>query len=176
MSCSSFNMHGVKPRYVVCGQAIRGVLTTLCGLRFSGMSKPPRNDDVKRQVGLRLRAIREVMRLDQKTFARELGVETSALGNWERGDRLADVLAMTRLYHRWGFTLEWVYAGSLRGLDYDTAHQLEQAAIALGAVVGGPVVEWPMATENRPGESALRPPARVPKSRVLNQAKGFHDG
>ena len=93
-------------------------------------------------AGRRLKAAREHLGLNQKVMANEIGVERTALTNWEGGNRLPDVLAMVRLMQRFGITLEWVYAGALAGLPYDMARSLEERAIALGASVGTPAPEW----------------------------------
>jgi transcriptional regulator with XRE-family HTH domain len=90
------------------------------------MVKPSRPTDVVRQIGIRLRAVREVEGLTQEAFARAIGVTETALGNWERGDRVADVLAMVRVLSRFGVTLEWIYAGHLRGMDFDYAEKLRE--------------------------------------------------
>lgn len=127
------------------------------------MPKQVRPDDVMRQIGLRLRAVREVEGLTQEVFARAIGVTETALGNWERGERIADVLAMVRLLSRFGVTLEWVYAGHLRGMDFDYSEKLREHAAILGAVVGGTAAEWPMQADV-PGHPGLeRPPARAPR-------------
>jgi transcriptional regulator with XRE-family HTH domain len=133
------------------------------------MPKPLRDADILRQVGLRLRAAREVIGLDQRKFAEAIGTTDSALGNWERGERLADVLAMTRMLTRLGITLEWVYSGQLRGMDYDIGQQLTEAAARLGAVVGAPALEWPMKVENQPGLLGSRRPGSVPRRRSGNK-------
>lgn len=111
-----------------------------------------------RQAGLRLRAAREVIGLTQEQLAKQLGIGRTALANWE-GGRLPDVRAMVRLLSDFGISLEWIYAGSLARVPYDDARALEAAAAELGAVVGGPVAEWPSAVRQR---DALLPAARQP--------------
>lgn len=144
------------------------------------MPKAPRDDDVKRQVGLRLRCVREVLGLDQRTFARAIGAGTNALGNWERGERLADSLAMMRLFDRFAFPMEWVFGGRLAWMDFDVQERLREEAAKLGAVIGGTVAEWPAAVERRPGTAGQREPAKVPRRRkpsggYLHQPKGSED-
>lgn len=123
------------------------------------MPKPARPDDVKQQIGLRLKAARLALGYSEvQGFANTLGITETALGNYERGERLADVLAMARLFDRHGITLEWIYNGSLRGMDRQLQDALEARAGQLGAVVGGTVARWPMQDDHR-----AAPPARVPK-------------
>lgn len=129
------------------------------------MSKAERPSEMKRQAGLRLRAVREHLELKQESMANMLGCTRTALANWENGERLPDVAAMVRLYLRTGITLEWVYAGSLREMSYDRGDALAQHAATLGAVVGAPVAEFPSEVERRPGLAGLKPPARVPARR-----------
>lgn len=129
------------------------------------MSKAERPSEMKRQAGLRLRAVREHLNLKQESMANLLGCTRTALTNWENGDRLPDVAAMVRLYQRTGITLEWIYAGSLREMSYDKSAELERLAAELGAVVGGPVAEMPAEVARRPGLQSAKPPAQVPKRR-----------
>lgn len=114
------------------------------------MSKPERPSEMKRQAGLRLRAVRESLELKQESMANMLGCTRTALTNWENGERMPDVAAMVRLYQRTGITLEWIFAGSLRELSFDKGDALAQRAAELGAVVGGPVAELAAEVERRP--------------------------
>lgn len=68
------------------------------------MSKPERPSEMKRQAGLRLRAVREHLELKQESMANMLGCTRTALANWENGERMPDVAAMVRLYLRPGQT------------------------------------------------------------------------
>ena len=136
------------------------------------MGKPSRPDDVKQQIGLRLRAARLALGYPEMlAFANTLGIEDTALGNYERGERLADVLVMARLFDRHGVTLEWIYNGSLRGMDRDLQDALEQQAATVGAVVGGTVARWPMQDDHRVARQAAvpKPAVRPPRGRTLHE-------
>lgn len=146
-------------------QAYRVVTFIALRVTIYAMSKPERPSEMKRQAGLRLRAVREHLELKQETMASLLGCTRTALANWESGVRMPDVAAMVRLYTRTGITLEWIFAGSLRELGYEKSFELERIAAELGAVVGGPVAEWPMEVERRPGSRAHQQPAAVPRRR-----------
>lgn len=125
------------------------------------------------QVGLRLRAVREVMSLNQAEFGRLLGVTGNAIGNYERGDRVPDPLAVMRLEMRFGFPMNWIFAGQLRNFgDFDRAAEIEAKAAELGAVIGAPVAEWPMALPTENGQ-----PIRIPghKPRRKGGAQGLHE-
>lgn len=117
------------------------------------------------QAGRRLRAVREALGWGQERFADEIGVTRTALANWEGGTRLPDVLAMVRLFRKLGVTLEWIYAGEVRHLEYDLAQQLIERAAALNAVVGAPTAEWPMEVATRNGPHGGAQPARAPRKR-----------
>ena len=132
------------------------------------MPKKPPTTENDRMAGLRLRAVREVWDpqgvIKQETFAAKIGVERTALANWEAG-KLPDVRAMVRLYDWLGIPLEWIFLGQYRHVDYDLADRLKDAAARLGATVGGPTTEWPMAVERKPGLVAHRVPGHVPVRR-----------
>jgi transcriptional regulator with XRE-family HTH domain len=135
------------------------------GATIRAMSKAERPSEMKRQAGLRLRAAREHLQLNQENMANMLGCTRTALTNWENGDRLPDVAAMVRLYQRTGITLEWIYAGSLREMNYDKSADLERLAGENGAVVGAPVAEMAAEVARRSGIAASKPPARAPSRR-----------
>lgn len=113
------------------------------------MSRSERPSELVLQAGLRLRAARQALNLSQEVLSREIGATRTALANWENGERLADVVAMTRLLSRFGIPLEWIYAGRLAQLPYDLAQAIEREAISLGAVIGGAIAEWPMQVRDR---------------------------
>jgi len=140
------------------------VLRDHAGGRFRRMprpKKPAAPDDAMAQVGLRLLCARKATTgEDIKPFANRLGCSESQWGNWENGVRMADPLAMARLWERFGVTLEWIFAGSLRGMDSPLQDKLEALAAKYGAVVGGTVARWPMQDEHRPVRTARVPPRR----------------
>jgi transcriptional regulator with XRE-family HTH domain len=137
------------------------------------VSTKERPSEIVIQAGRRLRAVREALSWPQERFADEIGVTRTALANWEGGTRLPDVLAMVRLFRRFGIPLEWIYAGELRHVEYDLAQALIDKAADLGAVVGAPTAEWPAAVTSRVGPHGAAPPARVPRRR--QPKNGLHD-
>lgn len=104
------------------------------------MPRKPRSDDVKLAVGLRLAAVREALGLDQGEVAREVGATRTAVSNWERGDRLADPLAMVRLCDRHGVTMDWIYRNQLGAVAMDLAEKVraEHAKLLAGRDRDGP--------------------------------------
>jgi transcriptional regulator with XRE-family HTH domain len=124
------------------------------------MPKQQRPSEMKEQAGRRLKAARLALDVDrQDVFAAALGVTATAYGNYEKGDRLPDAAMLVRLLALSGIGPDWVYAGSLAGVPYELATTLRAKAAEVGAVVGGPVAEWPMAAA---AKALPRPAAAVP--------------
>lgn len=145
--------------------------------KLHAMPRKPPSSEIDRNAGLRLRAVRDTFALDgpinQAFFASRIGVERTALANWE-GGKLPDVRAMVRLNQWIGIPLEWIYLGQLAHVAFDLADRLVARAAELGAVVGGPMAEWPMEVRSRQGLSGSRQPAAVPHRRstvVLHEAQ-----
>lgn len=134
----------------------------------AGMPRKPPTSELDRMAGLRLRAVREAWDpagvIRQETFAAKIGVERTTLANWEAG-RLPDVRAMVRLHEWLGIPLEWIFLGHLRHVEFDLADRLADAAAKLGAAIGAPTPEWPMAVSAKPGIAGQRAPGHVPVRR-----------
>ena len=132
------------------------------------MPRKPPASEIDRNAGLRLRAVRETFSPDgpinQEFFAAKIGVGRTTLANWEAG-KMPDSRAMVRLNLWIGVSLDWIYVGEIGRISFDWAERLRQRAAELGAVVGGPVAEWPMAVRARPGPEGMRSPAAVPKTK-----------
>lgn len=142
------------------------------------MPRKPRPDDLITHVGRRIVAIRRLLDAEQLPFANAIGVQPTALSNWETGRRLADPVAMIRLSVRFQIPLDFVYLGQLRGFDFADGEKLREICAELGAAVGAPTPEWPMQLEARQGIAALRQPGQVPKrrtrGRVLHEEQTPH--
>jgi transcriptional regulator with XRE-family HTH domain len=129
------------------------------------MPRKPRPDDLMRHVGLRLLALRQFLGVEQIAFANAIGVQPNALSNYERGDRFPDPVAMIRMHMRFKWPLDFLYVGSLKGFDFDEQQQLIAICAELGAAIGAPTPEWPMAVEAAPGLRGMRQPGQVPRRR-----------
>jgi transcriptional regulator with XRE-family HTH domain len=137
------------------------------------MAKRQRPSEMKVQAGLRLKAARLALGVHRAdVFAATLGVTATAYGNYEKGDRLPDAAMLVRLLEKSGIGPDWVYAGSLAGVPFDLAEVLREKAAEVGAVVGGPVAQWPMATERH---ALPRPPAAVPPKRLRSGHLTIHE-
>jgi len=150
--------------------AVTNCGVTLTGPRGqpSGMPKKDLPSEIDRMAGLRLKAVREVLGMTQESLAHVLGVTRTALANWE-GGRLPDVRAMVRLSQKFQIPLDWIYAGALGHVPYDLAAQLEARCAEIGAVVGGPVAEWPAAPHARNGAMPAGTPPRRSGGRTLHE-------
>jgi hypothetical protein len=69
------------------------------------------NDAYKREVGARLRLVRQALGLPAGRLAAELGVHPPRLSQWEHGRHLADLRVMVRLARRYRVPLDFVYLG-----------------------------------------------------------------
>ena len=137
------------------------------------MAKTQRPSEMKTQAGLRLKAARLALDVErQDVFAAALGVSPTAYGNYELGKRLPDAAMLVRLLAKSGIGADWVYAGSLAGVPFDIAQILLEKAAEVGAVVGGPVAEWPMATA---AGARPRPAAAVPQRRHRGGRVTLHE-
>lgn len=88
------------------------------------MSRPKAPIDTMQVIGRRLAAARAALGLDQAALANAIGSTGTALGNWERGERLPNALAMSRLEQRFGVPMGWVYHGDPKGLPFVIAQKL----------------------------------------------------
>lgn len=137
---------------------------------------PPKEPASRAKInaGLRLRAAR--MALGIRTvdaLANILGQSRAAVSNWEVGIRMADPLAMVRLWERTGITLEWIYGGSLRGCPYELATELRDIANYLGAPVSGDPPSQPWV----PPEGTPKARPKTPRPTALHERRTkFNEG
>jgi transcriptional regulator with XRE-family HTH domain len=129
------------------------------------MPRNTRPEDLMTHVGRRLVAVRRLLGVQQLPFANAIGVEPTALSNWENGKRLADTVAMIRLSQRFQIPLDFIYAGQLRGFDFEDGERLREICAELGAAIGAPAPEFPMQADAAAGIRAHREPGHVPKPR-----------
>jgi transcriptional regulator with XRE-family HTH domain len=127
------------------------------------MPRKPRPDDLMTHVGRRLVAVRRFLGADQLPFANAIGVQPTALSNWENGSRLADPVAMVRLAMRFQISLDFIYAGQLRGFDFADGERMRDICAELGAALGAPAPEFPMAMDTATPLGLSRQPGHVPR-------------
>lgn len=78
----------------------------------------------KEEVGARLRGLREALGQSAKDFATSLGVAQNTWSQWETGKRMADLIAMSRVWEMTGATLDYIYLGRTDTLPLDLAQRL----------------------------------------------------
>lgn len=110
-------------------------------------------------------------------MAKLMGTTRTALSNWEKGLRKPDVLALARAQHdrRLAMPVEWVLLGLTRHVEFGDMAALTEACAEIGATMGGPEPEWPMAADARNAVTgAARAAAAVPRAsaRTLHERGG----
>jgi transcriptional regulator with XRE-family HTH domain len=86
----------------------------------------PHPERSKEAVGRRLVAAREALGLKAKQLCAELNVAENTWNQWEKGKRMADLLAMARLWDRHGIDLNFIFMGRTDQLPYDLAIKIVQ--------------------------------------------------
>lgn len=87
-------------------------------------------------AGRRMRAIRRMYTGDNQTeFARRAGLGRQAWNHYEKGIRRIDIGVAIRIADEFRITLDWIYRGSLAGLDTVVGQQLVAAYRAEGPTV-----------------------------------------
>lgn len=82
----------------------------------------------QKDMGARLRAIREALGLTQDEISETMGVVVTTLSGWETGRNQIDIVKLARAADRWGFTTDWVARGDLSSLRRDLGDRIEANA------------------------------------------------
>lgn len=94
------------------------------------MGRPMRTDfdrQLMRQMGIRLRWVREALGLSQEDMGEHVGLHQTTWSLYERGQRMPDAFAMVRLCGKLKVSREYLLEGSLDGVDRDLAIRLAAA-------------------------------------------------
>jgi len=94
------------------------------------MGRPKRTTadrQLMRDVGLRLRWVREARGMTQAEIADQVGVSDSAWSLYERGLRFPDIFEATRLLAKLRISREYLLEGRLSGVEARLAIQLAAA-------------------------------------------------
>lgn len=83
----------------------------------------------KESVGVRLRALREVLGVSAKDLCAAVNVEPNTWSQWENGKRMADLLAMARLCDQTGVDLDYIYLGKFDALPFPLVSDLQKHLI-----------------------------------------------
>jgi transcriptional regulator with XRE-family HTH domain len=120
-----------------------------------------------RQVGLRIQAFRQMRGWSQERFAAALGTKRGAVAMWETGKNMPPALDLARAEKQVGMPMEYVLFGETRLIDHGYMAGLLQECERLNAVLGGPVAQFPMASE-RPAA-----PPRSPRTTLHERLRGL---
>jgi transcriptional regulator with XRE-family HTH domain len=89
------------------------------------------DSQAQKDMGARLRAVREALDLNQDELCESMGVVVTTLSGWETGRNQIDIVKLAKAATRWGFTTDWVARGDLASLRRDLGDKVE-AIIAKG--------------------------------------------
>jgi transcriptional regulator with XRE-family HTH domain len=67
-------------------------------------------------IGRRLVALRDALKLNQSAFAHLIDVSQPAVNNYERAIRRPEIDVAIKIQMRTGVTLDWIYLGDRSGL------------------------------------------------------------
>lgn len=81
-------------------------------------------------IGFRIHALRIAVGMEPKEFAKRAGVGTSALNQWESGDKRISVDAASRIVRDLPATLDYIYLGDVSGLPVQMMQKLEEVSQA----------------------------------------------
>ena len=82
------------------------------------------NDDSPEAVAARLRAVRQILGMDKKTFAERAGMSQQTYGPFENGTRALSLEAARKLRKTYGLSLEFMYFGKTDDLPHRIASAL----------------------------------------------------
>lgn len=91
------------------------------------MGKRVSKDQLKAEVGRRLRITRLALGLQQNEFAAKAEIAPNTYSMYESGDRLLTVESALALCDEHNLTMDWLF----RGMPGDLPHKLATAVIAL---------------------------------------------
>ena len=80
------------------------------------------------EIARRLGRLRNVLRMSQAEFCREIGVAPNRWNQYERGQRQITIDVAARIRQRFGVTTDWIYFGDESGLPRRISDQFLEAA------------------------------------------------
>ncbi len=84
------------------------------------------NDEHRRQVAQNLTLLLQAIGRPDAEIARSIGISSSKLGNWKRGDHYPDPYAAALLCDRYGATMDWIFRSLPYGMPAELADRVVQ--------------------------------------------------
>lgn len=84
----------------------------------------------KREVGARLRLVREAQGKKLREFARLHDIDHTSLNQWEKGKSLPSQAYLRKLWDHYQIGPNWLYLGIIAGLPYEAVVYLRAAEAA----------------------------------------------
>ena len=94
-------------------------------------TRPMTDAQQKREVGARLRLVREAQGKGLREFARIHDIDHTSLNQWEKGKSLPSQAYLRKLWDHYQIGPNWLYLGIIAGLPYETVAYLRAAEAAL---------------------------------------------
>lgn len=91
------------------------------------MPKSAPSSELTKAVGLRLKAARLAVGLDQGDLAEPIGASQHKWSQWENGRNLPDVSTMILFCNRYGITMDWLYREVAAGMVQGTRDAVIEA-------------------------------------------------
>lgn len=138
------------------------MLSVVAGSRLRVVANAERPSEIVEKAAARLRVMRVILDMEQTQIAEACGVSSQRWSNWENGAHLPDVLVIVRASLLYGFTLDWIYKGSIERMPYEFVAEIQRRRpdLVLGATSDAqPAADWDeLPSLNRRGR---RPGPRV---------------
>jgi transcriptional regulator with XRE-family HTH domain len=87
----------------------------------------PNSDAYRREVGSRLRLLRQALGVPAGRLAAEFGVAAPRWSQWETGRHLADLRIMVRLARRYRVTLDYLFLGDESAMPLRLVEAMREA-------------------------------------------------
>lgn len=132
--CIPHNSHSVKRS----SRALRELPEIAWRGESYWMSKPKPASDPERSkeaVGQRLVILRAALELQAKDMSAAVGVEPNTWSQWEKGKRMADLNAMSRVWDKYGADLNYIFTGRVDNLPVRLAATIAEKAAQVPASI-----------------------------------------
>ncbi len=94
------------------------------------MAKSPAASAAQREMGARLKLIREAKHLTQEALGEVMGVGETTISGWESGRNQIDLFSLAKAADFLGFTTDFIARDDWSGLPFDLAQKLQRMVVA----------------------------------------------